>query len=50
MVIQYQVVSPENIHRSNFKHAEQVVLRSIRIYVHTKMDVTATNEQKRPKL
>lgn len=32
MVIQYQIVSPENIHKSNIMHTEQVLFMYLRMY------------------
>ena len=34
LVIQYQMISPENIHTSNIAKTEQIILRNIFVYIY----------------
>jgi hypothetical protein len=47
-VIQYQMISPENIYMSNIIHSKQVIFRYLEIYVHmyAYMYITMINDKR----
>lgn len=45
--MQYQIIGPENLYKSNFMHTEQYV--SVNIYVYTYMHVKTIREKRNHK-
>jgi hypothetical protein len=44
MIIQYQIISPENIHASNILQTEQVIHKNIYVHVHVHETAIKENE------